>query len=95
MPNDQAIHNSRIVQQAIRCVTLLGLVFAGIGGFLLWKGYQSGELFVGGATTGLGGLLGIISNPRQQQQPDVTLTTDPPKVTLKQADSTQPPQPPV
>lgn len=85
MSAEDPIHSSRIVRQAVLCVTFLGLIFAVIGGYLLLKGFQSGELFVGGATTGLGGLLGIISSPRQQPQPpDVTISGQPPKVELTQ-----------
>jgi hypothetical protein len=49
----------------VGCITLISLVCAVIGGFLLLKGFQSGELLVGIAGSGGGGLVGMLSMQRR------------------------------
>ncbi|MEP6671705.1 MAG: hypothetical protein ABJF10_21270 [Chthoniobacter sp.] len=45
----------------VACLTAIALASAVAGGWLLFKGYQSGELFVGIVSTVAGGLVGMIS----------------------------------
>lgn len=60
------------------CVTILASLCAVIGGFLLWKGYSGGEVLVSQIGTAIGGLLGVLSQNRQQagvSNPDSVQTT--------------------
>lgn len=49
------------VRFVVGCITLISLICVLTGSLLLLAGYQSGELLVSAAGTGLGGLIGMIS----------------------------------
>ncbi len=59
-------------------LTLMALVFGGIGGYLLLKGFQSGELFVGIVGSISGGIVGMISmrNSGSPPPPDQPVKTE-------------------
>lgn len=64
-------------------VGILSVVAMGLGGLLLYKGFQGGELLIGAAISGMGGLVGIIQPRRSMQSGpgdtnvagDATITT--------------------
>lgn len=62
------MHNEH-VRHVINCVTVLAALCILVGGFLLWKGYSGGDVLVNGATTAIGGLLGVLSINRLNQHP--------------------------
>lgn len=61
------------------CVTILGFLCLLIGGALTYKGYNA-ELLIGGGTSAIAGLLGVLSNRSSATpQPTDTTTAEPPK----------------
>lgn len=44
----------------VLCITILGLVSFVIGGLLVWKGFQGGELIAGGGSSAVTGLIGFL-----------------------------------
>lgn len=46
------------------CVTIIAIISALTGAFLLWKGYAGGELLASQSGIAIGGLLGIVSQNR-------------------------------
>lgn len=72
------------VRWIVTCMTLLGLVCAGCGAALIWKGYH-GDLLIGGALaaiSALGGFLG--AGKPTPPAPDITVSAQPPKVEVAQ-----------
>ena len=59
------------VRFIVSWVGALALCAMGVGGTLLYKGFQGGELLIGAAITAIGGLLGTIQPPRRNQTPAV------------------------
>lgn len=64
------------MRQVVYCITGLSVVSGLLGAVLLYKGFQGGELLVGSLGTGLGGLIGVLSSPRQQP-PGVSVVNPP------------------
>ena len=56
--------SSQTITIVISCITCLATLFACLGTFLLYKGYQSGELLVGGGLTAAGTLGAMLSSTR-------------------------------
>lgn len=76
------------VRWIVTCMTLLGLVCAGCGAALIWKGYH-GDLLIGGALaaiSALGGFLG--AGKPNQPTPDITLSTTPPRAEISSPEPT-------
>jgi hypothetical protein len=49
-------------------LTLIAIVFASIGGLLIWKGYH-GDLLIGGAISAAGAIGAILASPKNPQEP--------------------------
>jgi hypothetical protein len=64
----------RIIALVTICITFLATLFSLAGAYLLWKGFQSGELLVGGALTAAGTLGALLSSTRTTAPPDGTTT---------------------
>lgn len=67
----------------------LGIACVVGGTILTFKGYNA-ELLIGGATAAIAGLLGVLSNRPATPPQDVTLSNDPPKVTLSTPQADKP-----
>jgi hypothetical protein len=73
----------------VSCITILGILCLIGGTILIFKGY-SGDLVIGGGLAAISGLIGMLSQRQQANQPDVTISGQPPKVELTQPnDKTQ------
>lgn len=70
-----------VVHVVVNRITFLATVCAALGAGLIFKGFQSGELLIGAAITGLGSLGSILASPRppQKEPVDVKVTNDPQK----------------
>lgn len=64
------------IRLVIGCITFLATLFAILGAILLYKGYQSGELFVGGGLTAAGTLGAMLSSTRSTPAPSTNGKTD-------------------
>lgn len=64
----------------VSCVAFLSACCIGAGTWLIFKGYQTGELLIQTAASGVGGLLGVlgIGKMAAQQPQDITVTGNPP-----------------
>jgi hypothetical protein len=75
--------NAKVAKSTVHIVvnriTLLAMVCATLGAGLIYKGFQSGELLIGAAITGLGSLGSILASPRTPSKDpvDVKVTNDP------------------
>ncbi len=65
---DQAPQPSQL-RFALTALTLIAVLCISAGTFLLWKGYQSGELFVGIAGSIAGAIAGMLSMNRGTPPP--------------------------
>lgn len=74
----------------VGCIAAISLACAAIGGFLLLKGYQSGELLISVTSAGAGGLVGMLSMQRRNQPGDVTVT---PPAVISTSPTPEPPKP--
>lgn len=67
------------------CVTIMGLTSIILGSYLISKGYMSGELLLSsGGVAAISGLLGMAVNRPPTPMPDVTFSSQPPKLELTQ-----------
>lgn len=73
------------------CVSILSGGCIAAGSWLIYKGYQTGELLIQTAASGVGGLLGVLGiGKMSNQQPDINVTTTPPAVSVTQPEKPQP-----
>lgn len=74
----------------VTCVTILGTFCIILGAYLTWRGFNA-ELLIGGGTSAIAGLLGVLSTQRgNPPAQDVTISGNPPKVEMTQPESEQP-----
>lgn len=69
-----------IVNIVVDRLTIMAVVFAGLGALLIWKGYH-GDLLIGGAITCAGAIGAILASPAKPvpQTQDVKVINDPDK----------------
>ena len=69
-------------------VSVVGILSGGslcLGTWLIFKGYQTGELLIATGGQGVAGLLGFLGGKAMmQQQPDITVSGTPPKLEVTQ-----------
>jgi hypothetical protein len=60
-------HDTKFI---VSCITFLGSLAIVCGSFLLWKGFQSGEILVSsGGVAAISGLTGMLSMQKPQSSP--------------------------
>jgi hypothetical protein len=75
---DQPQSNQRLI---IYSVLALGLACIVGGAALTYKGYEA-QLLIGGGTSAIAGLLGVLSNRSATPPQDLTISGQPPVVSL-------------
>lgn len=66
------------IRRAMNRLTLLAVACLVCGAFLIWKGYQSGELFIGGGLQAMGAMGALMMLPTARRS-DKSMTLDQPE----------------
>ncbi len=86
-----SVNQNNHVRFTVACISLLTIVCAVCATYLLSKGYQGGELLAGTASTGVAGLIGMLSMrtaPTTQSGAVATEVTNPQNNPVQTHDAT-------